>query len=508
MPDKKKWLPIAIVVLIVMAASEIYLMIRIKMLDMLPTIYVTMIALCLVLLLLIVAALMFTGNKKHATTGRTVKRVIAIILAAAVAAVSIFASMAVAKIENTVNKVTDTKKTLDAMVGVYVRSDDSAETIEDAKAYTFGIMESYDRENTDHAIETINNAVGGSITTVTTTTPDENLRALYDGQVQAIIMNETYEAVFSGTEDFSDFSERTKLIYEIPIEKEVASSEETEKSASTAEETTVTNVASEPFIMYISGSDTRSQILEKSNSDVNIIAVVNPTSKQVLLLNTPRDYYIPNPVGGGQLDKLTHCGIFGVDNSIAALNNLYGTNINYYAQINFTGLETLVDAIGGVTVYSPNAFSTGEYSFVEGDNTLNGAQALAFARERHAFASGDRERGKNQMRVITAIINKLTSGDASVLMNFGEVLNSLSGMFVTSMSSDDMNSLVKMQLSDMASWNIKQYSVTGGDGKEITYSMPGVTTYVMYQDTELVAHASSLINKVIAGDVLTDDDVS
>ena len=156
---------------------------------------------------------------------------------------------------------------------------------------------------------------------------------------------------------------------------------------------------------------------------------------------------------------------------------------------------------------SANDFTAGGFTFTKGENTLNGAQALTFSRERHSFASGDRERGKNQMRVITAIINKLTSGDKDVLMNFGNILNSISEMFVTDMSSDDMNSLIKMQLSDMSSWNIKQFSVTGGDGKEYTYSMPRTKTYVMYQNEELVEHASALIDKVEAGEVLTDSDL-
>lgn len=508
---KKKWLPIAIIVLALMGAAEVYLAVRILMLNMLPTIYIAGIIFLFICLDLAVAALLFSEYGKGAGKKRRIKRIIGIILAVVIAAASVIASFPVAKIGNTVEKVTDAEKTLDAMIGVYVLADDPASSIEDAESYAFGIMSDYDRENTDHAVEVINEALGRAITTVARPSATENAQALFDKQIQAMIMNESYASLLEDTEEFSDFDEKTKLIYEIPVEKTVVSDESTvaaaESDTDLAVEEELTAVTKEPFVVYISGSDTRSEILKKSNSDVNIIAVVNPVTKQILLLNTPRDYYIPNPAGDGALDKLTHCGIFGVDNSVQALSNLYNTDINYYAQINFTGLETLVDSIGGITVNSANDFTAGGFTFTKGENTLNGAQALTFSRERHSFASGDRERGKNQMRVITAIINKLTSGDKDVLMNFGNILNSISEMFVTDMSSDDMNSLIKMQLSDMSSWNIKQFSVTGGDGKEYTYSMPRTKTYVMYQNEELVEHASALIDKVEAGEVLTDSDL-
>ena len=159
-----------------------------------------------------------------------------------------------------------------------------------------------------------------------------------------------------------------------------------------------------PFILYISGSDTRSKVLDISRSDVNILMAVNPQAKQVLLLNTPRDYYVKNPAGSGAYDKLTHLGIYGLDCSMKGLGNLYGVDVDYYAQINFTGFETLIDAIGGITVNSDEAFSAGGYDFVEGPNEMNGAKALAFARDRHHQASGDNARGKHQMMVIEAMI--------------------------------------------------------------------------------------------------------
>jgi LCP family protein required for cell wall assembly len=270
----------------------------------------------------------------------------------------------------------------------------------------------------------------------------------------------------------------------------------------------VKDITNDPFVFYLSGSDTRSALLTRSNSDVNILVVVNPKTKQVLLLNTPRDYYIPNPAGNGALDKLTHCGVYGTSCSVQALSDLYHVTINYCAQINFSGFEKLIDAIGGVTVDSDYAFTTrhGHYSISKGPNHLNGSEALGFVRERYSFGSGDNQRGRNQMKVLTAVIKKLSAG--TVVMHYGQILDSLQGMFTTSISGDQIAELVKMQLDDGADWNVKSYAVTGNGGSEITYSIPRMRVYVMFQDKELVDRGINLIDRVINGEILTDADVA
>jgi len=261
----------------------------------------------------------------------------------------------------------------------------------------------------------------------------------------------------------------------------------------------------DPFIMYISGSDTRSDTLDDGNSrsDVNILAVVNPETHQVLLLNTPRDYYVPNPALNNGMDKLTHCGIYGIDNSIKALEGLYDININYECRINFTGFETLIDSIGGIDVVSDVAFTTESTSNVhidKGTNHLNGFEALAFARERHALASGDFARGENQMKVIKAIVTKVTSSD-TIIRNYSDIMKSLSGMFETDIPQMLMTETVKNQLSDNTDWNIQSYAVTGGLGMAICASS-GESLSVVYQDEKMVNTAKDYIQKVVNGEVI------
>lgn len=266
----------------------------------------------------------------------------------------------------------------------------------------------------------------------------------------------------------------------------------------------VNDVENDPFIFYISGSDGRSTNLEIGRSDVNILVVVNPATKQVLLVNTPRDYYVANPMGDGEMDKLTHCSLYGLECSIGALEALYNTNVNYYAQINFTGFETLIDAIGGITVNSVEAFvGDGGHVIKEGINELNGAQALSFARERYHVEGGDNGRGRNQMRVITAVIEKMTSG-TTILENYSDILKSLQGMFVTSIDQKQISALVRMQLGDNASWNVKSYAVVGTGSNGPTYSIPGMTSYVMIPDEDSVNKGQDLIQKVLAGETITD----
>ena len=269
-------------------------------------------------------------------------------------------------------------------------------------------------------------------------------------------------------------------------------------------------ITKEPFVIYLSGVDNRGELTEKARSDVNILAVVNPATKRVALINTPRDYYV-DLAGTSSKDKLTHAGLYGVETSMATLGNLYGVNVEHYIRINFAGFISIIDAVGGVDVYSDQAFtsvgSPGYYdptTFAEGWNHLDGKSALAFARERHAFASGDIQRGINQMKVIDAMVNKLKS--PTVLMSFSKLMDAVSDCFVTSLSQEQISALVRMQLSDLANWDIQSYSVTGSSGKSSQcYSAKGQSLYVMKPDESSVAQAKELIASVLGGEGTVSD---
>lgn len=259
----------------------------------------------------------------------------------------------------------------------------------------------------------------------------------------------------------------------------------------------------EPFIVYLGGSDTRSGKLTKGRNDVNILAVVNPNTKQLLLVNTPRDYYVSNPAGEGAKDKLAHCGLYGLENSKEALSRLYGLPVAYGAVINFKGFEALIDALGGVTVYSESAFTTtiGGYPIQQGANTLNGAQALAFARERSRVSGGDNTRGQHQMQVIAAMVRQLSAGN--VLSRWREILDSLAGMFATDMPLATMTKLLTNEIDNLDDWEIFSAAVTGTGGTDYNWSSGG-KAYVMYPD-ESVQQVSALMERVMNGERLTEE---
>jgi len=240
-----------------------------------------------------------------------------------------------------------------------------------------------------------------------------------------------------------------------------------------------------------------SMYLDRSQrSDVNIIMTVNPNTKQILLTTTPRDYYVTIPgVSGDARDKLTHAGIYGVDASMATLENLYGIDISYYARVNFTSLETIVDALGGVDVNSEVEFEAGGYSFHKGVNHMNGAQALAFSRERHSFAEGDNQRGKDQEAVLTAIIQKATS--PAIIKSANEILATVSDCVETNMTSDEMAKFINMQLNDGASWNIESQVASGRGDTQACYSSGSQLLYVMWPDEAVVANVSDKMQKVL-----------
>lgn len=483
----------SIIFLIIQLVAEALLIFTMISSDMFPMTYIAVAAALGAILLLLSIALAFFKIEDKKDSSIIARRIIAIVIAIVVLVIAIFAYLVMNKVGDTVSNITE-NNTVKKAVGVYVLADDPAKTIGDTAYYDFGYATDFETGNVENAIKEINGKIGGEISAEPYESSFEMVQGLYDGDIDAIIMDESYASIIEDQDEYEDFSEKTKIIYEYAIVSESTNNDNKKSGDLSA------------FVVYLSGSDTRSQKLSVSRSDVNILMAVNTETKEIVLINTPRDYYVPiSRSSSGARDKLTHCGIYGIDCSMDTLSAFYGQNIDYYAQINFTGFKTLVDAIGGVTVYADTGFSVAGVTINQGENYLNGREALIFARDRKHQSGGDRGRGKNQMKIITAVIDKMSAG--TILANYSDILNSLQGMFVTDMSPEDINTLIKMQLGDMAKWNVHSYAVTGSDGSNTTYSIPGANAYVMYPDQQMVSHASDLMSRVLAGEKLTDDDV-
>lgn len=358
-------------------------------------------------------------------------------------------------------------------VSIIVKANSTYQYTQDLKGKVYSTLATDDKsvDKTIEKLQTENNeniqpkVYSGVLTLV---------NALYNNDVDCIIINESYRAMIE--EDFPNFSSDTRVIYSKQYVTEINSPENSDITRNT-------------FNVYVSGIDTYGSITTKSRSDVNMIMTVNPTTKTVLLTSIPRDYYIPFNVLGGQRDKLTHSGLYGVNETMQNVASYFGIDIDYFIRVNFDSLIDIVDSLGGIEVYNPQAFK----NFEVGKITLNGEEALAFSRERYSFEDGDKERGRNQMRVITGIINKVLS--PAIISNYSELMDKLHVSFQTNMSDEQIISLVRMQLDDMSPWTIQQQSVNG-NGQTLYSPIYGSDLYMMVPDDKSVENAKVKINEL------------
>lgn len=307
---------------------------------------------------------------------------------------------------------------------------------------------------------------------------------LKSGKSKAMVLSGSYASLLESVD--SNYASNLKTIYTYKIKK---------KNNNSAKQ-----VDSKVFNIYISGIDTYGSISTVSRSDVNIIMTVNMNTHKILLTTTPRDAYVKIPGGGAdQYDKLTHAGIYGVETSEQTLENLYGIKIDYYARINFTSFLKLIDQLGGVTVHNDQAFTSlhGKFDFPVGDIQMNSEQALGFVRERYSLDGGDNDRGKNQEKVISAIVNKLAS--LKSVSNFTSIVNNLQDSVQTNMSLDTINALANTQLDSGSKFTVTSQAVTGtGSTDQLTsYAMPNSSLYMMKLDDSSVASASQAIKNLM-----------
>lgn len=311
---------------------------------------------------------------------------------------------------------------------------------------------------------------------------------LQDNKIDAVLINESTKNLLDT--DLADMKLKLKEIYKVYV------------SIEKTDIVKVVDITKKPFNIYVAGGDAYGSIDNVTNTDVNMIITVDPINRKVLLTSIPRDYYVNLPsFGDDAYDKLTHAGYYGIEESAKTIENLLDIDINYYVKVNFSTIEGVIDAIKGVDVYSDYSFNEcayGIYHFNKGMNHLNGKQALAFARERKSFSDGDIQRVKNQQKVLTAIIDKVTSS-TTLVTNFSQILDSVGNSFSTNMETKSINRFIKMQLNDMRGWSIESQNLVGTDLYTYTYTYPNLQLYVMKQDENSIAMSKNKINKYLKG---------
>lgn len=479
------------------AIAAVVLLVGLWKLQMFPTTLVALVGVLLTLLTALVIVLTWSGRGK-------VRMTLGIILAVIGIAVMCVGSFYVWKAVNTINDIS-AGNTETVQMGVYMRDDDDRKLdSETAAGFQFGILETLDRQATDSVVEKLNKDLKVEISCKEYETPAELVDALLKSDADVIILNHAFLELL---EDIPGYTEKLAKIKEVFTHSVEIKTDNDANGGETAKPDYAS--LKDSFAIYISGIDTRGKPSVKSRSDVNILAVVNPNTKQILLVNTPRDYYVtissPQEYLDGKKDKLTHAGLGGPNASRQTLSNLYGIDINYYFKVNFSGFQEIVNALDGISVDSEFAFigniNGKRYSFNKGINHLNGEEALAFCRTRYAFASGDNQRGKNQMAVIKAVIDKAMS--PKLLTNYAQILEAVADSMEMTIPMDVIGDLVSRQLADGGSWNVVSYSVVGTGGSEKSPAAGGAEAYMMYPNQESVDKAKQLIMDLVDGKTVT-----
>ena len=336
----------------------------------------------------------------------------------------------------------------------------------------------YSSKNSDDAVKLLDKKINTTIKEYKNVV--EMFEDLQDKKIDGILVNESTKNLLNT--DLSDMNIKLREIYKVYV------------SIEKSDIVKVVDVTKTPFNIYIAGGDAYGSIDNVTNTDVNMVATIDPVNRKVLLTSIPRDYYVNLPSFGDEAyDKLTHAGYYGIEESVKAVENLLDIDINYYVKVNFSTIEGVINAIGGVDVYSDYSFCVegGGPCYKKGYNHMDGKKALAFARERHSFKDGDVQRVKNQQKVLEAIINKVTSS-TKLITNFSQILDSVSNSFSTNMETKSINRLVKMQINDMRGWSIETQNLIGTDlYTKNTYTFPNIELYVMKQDSNSVNEAKN-----------------
>lgn len=305
---------------------------------------------------------------------------------------------------------------------------------------------------------------------------------LLDKKVDAILVSGIILNLYE--ESDSTFSSQIKIIDTIGIRSELK------------DITKKVSIKNTPFNILISGIDTYGDINITSRNDVNIVVTINPNTNEILLTWIPRDYYVTLHGTSGYKDKLTHASYYGINMNIQTVEDILDIDINYYVKVNFTTVVELVDEIDGIDIYSDRDLNIGDCTIKEGINHLNGKCALAYSRERHSYADGDRHRGRNQQEVITSIFEKLSQG-TTIISEYNNIISVLDGKFATDINLDEFSSFIKHELNDLPLYSIKSIQLDGYGDMGKTYTYPNQDLWIMIPDEETITKAKSNINEVL-----------
>lgn len=459
------------ITLAIQAIISLVLIILLFILNVLPTFYLVAIAAILALLWILAFSLQVNASNKsfRAILSRIVSVLISILL--------VLGCTYVTRTNSFINNISKNNYQVNSY-SVIVLKDSPVNSLTDLNSKNISINVSYQNELSLKAISELEKTIQSPNWSYAADMSDLG-NSLYEGKVDAIVLNEAYRNFIQ--DDHSNFDEETRIIENVGLDQTATS--------------TGKNIQDGVFNIYISGIDTYGNISTVSRTDVNMVLSVNMNTHKILMTSIPRDAYVPL-ARNNQYDKLTHSGIYGVDESVSTVENFLGISINYYVRVNFSSLITVVDALGGVDVYSDKDLTLDGHHYSIGNNHMDGAAALRFARERHSYTTGDAHRTENQQAVLEAIIKKVASFDT--VTSYNSVLSAAEGAFNTNMPSSDITNIIKRQVENMAGWDIDHQYITGTGGNTTgLYSMPNNRLYVLYPDKNSVSTCKQAIETLL-----------
>lgn len=507
MNKSKGMLIIGAVLAFVQVVVSVLTLYRVVKLDVLPGKYVSLMVGLLIAVLIIVVLLQFLRKANIAGDILSVITIVGLI----------YALVAVIKVDKALETGFQVSNTISMDMNVISLAENDYKSLQDIKDKLFGYStDAMDNSDNLLAIKEIKSQLGANIAAKEYEDNFSVIRALVNKEIDVAIVNGAHLSVVeegfdSMSEDDPDYlgnDEAGNRIYLDTVIKSVFTVSFT-KEIEAEPEREIIDTAVTPFIVYFSGIDVNGSLSTVSRSDVNVLVAVNPVTKQIALVTTPRDSYviIPGIADDSRRDKLTHAGLYGVNKSIETLELLYGIDIDYYVRVNFTSVENIVNLLGGVSVYSSHDFTERftKHHFNVGYNEIDGLTAVHFARERYTIQGGDVSRGNNHIELIKAVLNKAMS--PAILNNYGSLLDEATKNMETNMTKEEILNLVKMQLNDNVKWNFASTAAADPGGQVYRYckSYRGSKLSVSILTEESVAKAADLIELVLNGGIPESD---
>lgn len=481
---------ISIVFSILLVVCTLYLLIQLVTLNVLPSKFLFIAVAILFLIDTIIVILINFYSKK------VVSKIILIVVTIVLSLGMGFGGYYLQKTNTMFSNITNVTSTSKNTVSVIVKESSDMQDLRDIADKKVGTLRLIGLVGTETCLEDIESK-DIKIQQMNYDSISNLMSAFYSGEVDVVILNESYRSNVEDIEEYKNFSDNTRVIYQTTFETE-----------DTNVANSVSDITEHPFNVLITGSDSRVGIEENARSDVNMVVTVNPITNAILLTSIPRDYYVTTVCDAtdgcqnGAMDKITHTGMTGINTTKRTVENLLGIEINYTVKVGFETVTELVDALGGVDVYVEPGYALNGFlgdknmSVTEGWNHLNGKQALVYSRERYAYTEGDRQRTKNQQQVVMGIIDKMTS--SSVLANYADLMDALGDTFQTTMSASEIQALIQYQMDKMPSWTVEQYMVDG-TGDTLMCAELGQAAYVMVPDQTTVELAKRKIAAVMDG---------